>query len=156
MNPFGSRWEELFYCQHKPTDRLVCEFGQWLREKPNKVQEVVLYHGTDANLPIPIEGLRPTSPNRRRSLQSASGFVYLSVFPGMARDFGSLGNPGRQIVVYEVRVLIGQLKPDTDQLNNQRAWAEMPVKNTLAHSLIFGHGARVRGRISPGLIRLMS
>lgn len=35
-----------------------------------------------------------------------------------------------------------------DLLRNQRLWTERCVRPTLAHSLAYGHGAQVRGKVS--------
>jgi hypothetical protein len=55
----------------------------WVRSHSDKyIQHYVkLYHGTDINLPIEQEGLKPTSNTRRRSFQSTNGYVYLLQIP---------------------------------------------------------------------------
>lgn len=112
---------------------------------------VKLYHATDPALPIESEGLKPTSATRRRSYQSASGFVYLANTPERAKNFGDLGNQGRS-VVYEVIVRIRHLKADLDQLNNQRSVGN-DVGNSIGESIIYGGGVRVAGCIEPWAIR---
>jgi hypothetical protein len=57
----------------------VRECRKWIRARrkhPSQVFALKLYHGTDPSLPICDQGLLPTSAKRRRSFQSASGFVY--------------------------------------------------------------------------------
>jgi hypothetical protein len=56
----------------------------------------------------------PTSAKRRNSYQSTSGYVYLSVWPSLARTFGELGNPYDDVVVYAVDIKVKELKPDLD------------------------------------------
>jgi hypothetical protein len=138
------QWHDVFY--GRPTPERIKELGRFLRTDPNRF--VRLYHGTDASLPVLEKGLLPTSTTRRRSLQSGNGYVYLSVFPGSAEDFGRMGNPGKKIRVYGVEVTIRRLCADTDQLNNRRGVGD-DVGNSLAESLVFGHGARVKGKIDP-------
>lgn len=144
-NTFTKNWPDLFYGQ--ASSQRLKEFTSWLRDHGNDF--VTLFHGTDASLPIMEKGLLPTSPNRRRSLQSNNGYVCLSVFPAMARTFGEMGNPMKKIIVYGVMLCVKRLKPDLDQLNNQRAFAGRDLAPTLANSLIYGHGARVKGKIDP-------
>jgi hypothetical protein len=50
--------------------------------------------------------------------------------------------------VYGVDFRVGELVPDRDQLRNQRLWAQRAVRDTLAHSLAFGHSAQVRGIVA--------
>ena len=142
---FSPEWDDLFFNTPDPESTRVREFGRWLRA--NKYKEVTLYHGTSKKVPVLEKGLLPTSAKRRRSLQSASGFVYLSVFPGSAENFGKMGYPGHEIVVYAVRLMIRHLRPDKDQLANKRHWAELAVRDCLEHSLVFGYGARVKGKV---------
>ena len=141
-------WHDLFY--GKATPERVKELGQFLRSDPNRFFR--LYHGTDASHPIMEKGLLPTCARRAKSLQSAAGFVYLSVYPGMAEDFGRMAYPGKRIQVYAVETTARRLLADLDQLNNKRAWggeAFREVGSSLAESLVIGHGARVRGKVDP-------
>lgn len=146
---FGKEWNDIFFDQ--PNVKRVKEFSSWLKSDPNRF--LTLYHGTDATLPIMRQGLLPTSSSRRRSLQSAAGYVYLSVYPNMAYEFGRLGCPLRPIVVYAVTVTVRRLLADLDQLSNKAAWAGLAYKPTLANSLVYGHSARVKGKIDPYQIR---
>ena len=84
----------------------------WLRE--HKDDYVRLYHGTSISYDIPYQGLLPTSARRRKSYQSESGYVYLSVWPSLARTFGEIGNPYSETVVYAVDIKVSDLRPDTD------------------------------------------
>lgn len=149
------RFAHLFYGDPSPAE--VKAFSSWLRSRPNEF--VRLYHGTAAANPIWEEGLLPTSLTRRNSIQSGSGFVYLSVFPGMAFDFGryaSLNRPadadGARVAVYPVTMTIRSLAADIDQLHNRRLWAGEVVGNSLAESLVRARGARHRGRIGQGCL----
>jgi hypothetical protein len=146
-----SAWHDLFYGT-LPTPKRIQELNQFLNRNPERM--IRLYHGTDAKLPIMEKGLLPTSTMRRRSLQSGSGYVYLSVYHGMANDFGRMGNPGKVIEVYKVEIPIRMLSPDKDQLANKRCWGQdSSIGRTLADSLIVGHGACVKGTIQPYAIR---
>jgi hypothetical protein len=124
----------------------VLRLARWLRANPDGW--VRLYHGTDARLPIETEGLRPTSVRRRNSLQSRSGYVSFSIYPGHSEMFALIAFPQRSVTVYGVDLRVRELVPDTDQMRNQRIWAERCVRPTLAHSLAYGHGAQVRGAVS--------
>lgn len=126
----------------------IARLNKWLRS--HKDTTVRLYHGTGAGRPIMQQGLLPTSAKRRNSYQSTSGYVYLSVWPSLARMFGELSNPYDEVVVYAVDIKVKELKPDLDQLYNKRATGAYDYAgNTLADSLIIGHGARVRRKIWP-------
>ena len=107
----------------------------------------ILYHGTSRKNPVLEQGLLPTSNNRKKSLQSTNGYVYLSIFPSMAKNFGEIAYPNQDISVYEVKVLMKNLIADTDQLRNKRMWGNVVCGNSLAESLLIGHGARVKGKI---------
>lgn len=144
---FSPEWDDLFYSTPEPDSQKVREFGKWLAQ--NRHTFITLYHGTAQYLLAMQQGLLPTSGKRAKSLQSSHGFVCLSVFPGMAKTFAELNYPSKETVVYSVNLCIRNLKPDLDQLRNQRLWAGRNVQDTLAHSLIFGHGARVKGKIDP-------
>lgn len=117
----------------------------------HRADSIRLYHGTSVGHDVMNKGLLPTSATRRRSLQSGSGFVYLSYDPQRALNFATSGYPGeKRFVVYAVTVPIRKLKADADQLRNKRMWGERPdIGSSLADSLIWGGGARVRGRIEP-------
>lgn len=149
------RFRHLFYGQ--PSAREIREFSSWLRARPNAF--VRLYHGTAAVNPIEEQGILPCSTARRNSLQSAAGYVCLSVFPGLAYDFGAyaaMNRPaaadGARVAVYPVTRTVRALLADLDQLRNRRLFAGEAVGNSLAESLVHGRGARVRGRVDPGSI----
>lgn len=130
------------------------EFRRFLHQHRNDYLR--LYHGTASKHDVPGRGLLPTSATRRLSLQSGSGYVYLSYDPQRALSFARMGYPSEQtFVVYAVTVPIRRLKPDADQLRNKRMWGEQPdIGSSLADSLIYGGGARVKGRIDPQLINV--
>lgn len=137
-------WRSLLY--REPTAERIATLDRWLRANPGAW--VRLFHGTDAALPVLREGLKPTGETRRNSLQSRSGFVSFSIYPGHAEVFARLAHPGRALAVYGVDFRVGELVPDLDQLRNQRLWAQRAVRDTLAHCLAFGHGAQVRGVVA--------
>jgi hypothetical protein len=142
-------FHHLFY--RDPTPEEVGQFAKWLGTNRDTV--VRLYHGTAAEHDVVGKGLLPTSRTRRRSYQSTSGYVYLSVYPGMAKSFASMGYPGQEHKVYAVELPIRTLLADADQLRNARMWGGREVGNSLAESLAYGHGARVRGAVLPQFIR---
>lgn len=117
-----------------------------------------LYHGTIEDHPILTTGLRPTSSTTAKSLQSSHGYVYLAYDPKHALQFARMAYAGSKsnIVVYAVDSTIRRLLPDTDQLNNKRLYANVDVPNTLANSLIYGGGARIKGKIDTTNIHIHS
>lgn len=128
------------------TEEDVKRLNKYLRANKNKT--ITLYHGTDASHNILQDGLLPTSAKRKKSLQSASGYVYLSVYKSMAKTFGEMANPyAKNIKVYKITLPINDLKVDNDQLKNKRMWSDVEIGNTLGDSLIYGSGARVKGAI---------
>lgn len=136
----------------KDIDRI----NRWYRELRKRTgfdaTYVRFYHGTDPNLSIEDEGLKPGSSTRKRNLQSESGFVCLSTSPDAARIFGELGNSGR-CVVYEVLVPVHRMLPDLDQLVNKRASnPDALIGLSLGDSIIHSGGIRVRGSIEPWAI----
>ena len=128
----------------------------WMRTHADRYANklVKMYHGTGIGLPIASEGLKPTSTTRRRSYQSESGYVYLANTPERAKAFGDMGNQSRS-QVYEVLVRVRHLVPDKDQLNNQRSVGQA-IGNTLGESIVYGGGARVKGRIEPWAVRALT
>lgn len=113
---------------------------------------VRLYHGTSKKHEVLGSGLLPTSSKRRNSLQSQSGYVYLTYDPQTALSFARMGYAGQykyDLVVYAVEVTIGRLLPDHDQLFNKRMYTDLEIGKSLADSLIYGRGARVKGKIEP-------
>ena len=135
----------------EPTKEGLRRLRGWLRANRNTF--VTLYHGTSAghNVAGPDgEGLLPTSPGRAKSLQSARGWVHLSVHPDMAETFGRMAYPGQDVSVYAVTVPVHRLRPDADQLRNMRYWSgDEGIGGDLASSLVHGSGARVRGALTP-------
>lgn len=138
----------LPFVEGMPNAQKVKELNSWIRKNSDRYlgKNVVLYHATDIRLPIRDEGLKPTSATRRRSYQSTPGFVYLAATPDRAQAFGDLGNQGASRV-YAVSVSIRSLKADLDQLTNARSVGEV-VGNSVAESILYGGGARVKGGIS--------
>ena len=131
----------------EPSDDEISAFNRWLRQ--HRDEYCILYHGTSADIDIISSGLKRTSARTKRSFQSAPGFVYLSVYPGSARTFGEIAYPGKPVSVYGVIVKIKELKPDLDQLRNKRMWGNIDCGDTLADSLVYGHGARIARNIMP-------
>jgi len=124
------------------------ELHRFLREHIN--ENIIMYHGTSADFDIENQGLLPTSLKRRNSMQSSSGFVYLSLFPNMAKTFAEMAFPNKKVQVYKVTVPIEDLKPDKDQLFNKRVYCrDSNLGDTLVDSLVHGHGARLKGSIEP-------
>jgi hypothetical protein len=146
-------WNDLFFANVDTQSKRVRQFQTWLNQNPY-VDELTLFHGTSAEFPIMDQGLLPTTHKRRNSYQSTSGFVYLSVFPSSARMFGQMAFPCKKVVVYAVTLTIAKLKVDMDQLKNKRIYTQLELKNTLSHSMVFGHGARHKGVVPPYKIKL--
>lgn len=130
-----------------PAKDKVLAVREWLKQNDSIYipTYTVMYHGTGIGVPVLEKGLLPTTPLRRRSYQSESGYVYLANTPERAKNFGDLGNSSRSIV-YEVLVPVNKLSADTDQLTNLRA-AGVNVGNSLAESIVYGGGARVKGAL---------
>jgi hypothetical protein len=138
---------KLFYGEDY-TDKDLKEFGKILRH--NKGEDYVLmYHGTSCEYNIKNYGIKKTTNKTKKSLQSSPGFVYLSIFPNMAKTFGEIAYPYQETCVYQVFIKIKYLKPDKDQISNQRMYAGLDIKDTLINSFIYGHGARVARDILP-------
>ena len=143
-------WHDIAY--REPTKEAIARLNAWLKE--NQYATVRMYHGTDAGIPVMKEGLKPTSARTAKSLQSSHGTVSLSLFPGMANQFGRLAYPGKEIAVYPVDVLVKNLIPDTDQLRNKRHFGgRTDLGDTLAESIAIGHGAKVKGKVPVDWIR---
>ena len=157
-NPFDFSQDEDFHPLffQTATAEQAKDFARWLAH--NKNAFVKLYHGTWAGHDVMSQGLKPTTTARRNSYQSSNGYVCLSAYPGLARAFGNHAamnrgatSDGARVAVYPVVLNLRSLLADKDQLNNQR-YAGNHVANSLAHSLLYGHGVRVRGIISPDCI----
>ncbi len=149
-------WKDVFYADNLSPER-VKAFKSFLSMYNNIYLDnlIRLYHGTSAKHNILEEGLKPTCNSRKKSMQSTNGYVYLSIFPNMAKTFGEMAYPQEKVNVYSVDIHVRYLKADLDQLRNKRYWAKKEVGNSLAESLIFGHGARVKGKIEPYKIKLL-
>lgn len=149
---------QLLYNEKNPDSVVSKEnikiFNKWLKE--HKEDYVRLYHGTSsANRKSILEkGILKTTTQRRKSYQSAPGYVYLSRWPSSARMFGEMNNSSGTDV-YAVDIKIGRLKVDLDQLNNKRAYG-IESGNTLAESLLIGNGARCPLPIKPYELSLIS
>jgi N12 class adenine-specific DNA methylase len=143
-------WHDIAY--REPTKKAIARLNAWLKE--NQYATIRMYHGTDASIPVMKEGLKPTSARTAKSLQSSHGTVSLSLFPGMAHQFGRLAYAGKEIAIYPVDVLVKNLVPDNDQLRNKRHFGgRTNLGDTLAESIAIGHGAKVRGAVPVDWIR---
>lgn len=96
-------------------------------------------------------GLLPTSADRRRFQQSEGGYVYLAATPERAKSFGDMGS-NSDSAVYEVIVPVHKLQSGTDQLFNLRSTG-IQVGNSVAESIVYGGGARVKGALEQWQIR---
>jgi hypothetical protein len=134
-----------------PSKKGIKELASFLRS--NKENVIRMYHGTSAKHNIFDEGLKPTTRNTAKSLQSATGFVYLSIYPSMAQNFGKISYPYDEIKVYQIEIPIKKLKADLDQLRNKRYWGKLDIGSTLSESLAYGYSARVKGKIFPYMIK---
>lgn len=97
----------LPFTEGMPSAAKASAMTAWIRANADRYARryVKMYHATHASLPIEEVGLLPTSARRRRSFQSAPGYVYLVNTPERAKNFGDLGSQGKS-VVYEVLVLV--------------------------------------------------
>ena len=140
--------EELrgIFAKAEPDANDVAVLQHWLKEHKN--DSIVLYHGTDASLPISEEGLKKTSVRTKRSLQSGTGNVYLTPYPTFAKAFGQFAYPDKEdsIAVYDVAVKISDLRPDKDQLKNKRMEG-IDLGDNLAASLLVGHSVTVKHNV---------
>ena len=134
------------FAKAEPTKEDVTVLSRWL--KAHKDDSIVLYHGTDSSLPILQEGLKRTSMRTKRSLQSGTGNVYLTPYPGFAKAFGGYAYPEHEdsIAVYDVAVKVKDLHADKDQLKNKRM-AGIDFGDSLAASMLVGHSATVKHNI---------
>lgn len=148
-NPFG----------YLPKDEeSVKKVKKFIQLYGNKYQnnQVKFYHATNADYDIENQGLLPTSKNRRNSYQSGSGYVYLANTPEQAKEFADFAFPRNNIAIYEVNVYFNQMLPNKDQIRNQRLYAgKEELKDTLANSIVFGGGIRVKGKIPSYQIHLL-
>lgn len=148
-----AEWHDIAY--QNPTTEALLRLRKWLKSNPNAT--IRMYHGTSAELPIQTEGIKRTSARTRKSLQSRGGVVSLSIYPGMAEQFGRMAYPGKEVAVYAVDVPVNRLMPDADQLKNKRYWGERPdIGSDLASSIAWGHGAQIKGDISPDMLTQVS
>jgi hypothetical protein len=127
----------------------VGSINQWLNRRRNLYCEdkILLFHGTHAEHQIESEGINRTKASTKRSMQSQTGYVYLSAYPHSAKSFAIMGYTTQDVKVYAVIVPIRDLRADLDQLRNKRMWdpSLAPViKATLADSLVYGSGFRVK------------
>lgn len=148
-NPFG------YLPKDEESVKKVKKFIQLYGDKYQNNQ-IKFYHATNADYDIENQGLLPTSKNRRNSYQSGSGYVYLANTPEQAKEFADLAFPRNNIAIYEVDVYFNQMLPDKDQIRNQRMYAgKEELKDTLANSIVFGGGIRVKGKIPSYQIHLL-
>lgn len=74
----------------------------------------------------------------------------------MAQRFAEMGYPSTEIALYAVEVPVADLKADLDQLKNKRMWSpddQTDIRNTVADSLVFGSGARLKRDVEPYEVR---
>lgn len=134
-------------------DENIKALNDFLRS--NKGNLIRLYHGTGANNDIENEGLKTTKETTKKSFQSQTGFVYLSIFKDSAKLFGDVAYPYQDTKVVEVEIAISNLKADKDQLYNMRMDTGKEIGETLGDSAIHGNGFRVKGNIPPYMIKNM-
>ena len=144
------KFSHLFF--GNPTTKEIAEFNKWL--KKNRDTYVRLYHGTSSKIPVLQEGLKPTSRKTAKSLQSGSGFVYLSVYPSMSKQYADLAYSsdvyhGVHSEVYAVDIPVKELKPDKDNLSNKRMYGLPELGGSLGESLAVAHSVSVPRAILP-------
>jgi hypothetical protein len=140
-----------------PTEEKVKSVKKWLSDNLDKYNPIYVnfYHATHPDLPIEEEGLLPTSNGRKRSYQSQIGYVYLANTPERAKTFGDLAYGINNSVIYEVAVRVQDLKADLDQIRNQRITG-VDIGNSVAESIVYGGGVRVKKKIEPWQIKRVS
>ena len=144
--------DELLF--QTPSKEIIKQINSYMNKSQHRYDEdkIRLYHATSSEHDESIEkvGLLPTSMKRKNSLQSSIGYVYMSVFPNMAKTFAEIAFPYNDITIYSVDLYVRDLKlvADKDQLNNKRMYSEMTgLGNTIGDSIIHGHGLRYKGKI---------
>lgn len=120
----------------------------------NKDKQLKLFHGTHPDIQILEEGLLKTTLKTKKSYQSETGYVYLSIYPESAKLFGDLAYGIQNSTVYEINVPILYCKPDLDQLRNVNLESPNVYGKTLGDSIIYGNGVRVKGNIPPYMIKI--
>lgn len=102
-----SEFNEYIYSDHSSISRTkIDEFNKWL--KSHKNDKAILFHGTSENIPVLStdkvigQGLKRTSARTKKSYQSQTGFVYLSIYPSSAKMFGEMAYPNKKIKVYAI------------------------------------------------------
>ena len=140
-------------CLYKQDIKSVKEINKILRD--NKFKKIKLFHGTSPNVPVMEDGLKTTKEKTKKSLQSETGYVYLSIYPSSAKMFGDMAYGISNAIVYEIDIPIIYLKPDKDQLYNKRkGLSDIRIGETLGDSAIYGSGFRVKGDIPPYMINI--
>lgn len=150
--------DKLLY--EKPTESNIKLVNSYMNKTNHRYDEdkIRLYHGTSANFKEDIlsNGLKHTTKDRRNTYGSSSGYVYMSVFPGMARQFAELAFPRTDVVVFQVDIYVRdpKLVPDKDQLANLRRESShgRHLKDSIGHSILYGRGLRYKGDIPPYMI----
>ena len=153
FHPYDLRIEFAdIFSSYPPTEKQIKEMNSWLRE--HKMSYINLYHGTPESNKANIlaKGLLPTSISRTNSMQSQFGYVYLALSPSNSKLFATFGGAkgdDAPVTIFEVTCLVANVMPDHDQLKNKRmATEDYSIGDSLADSFIYGHGARVKGKIS--------
>jgi hypothetical protein len=134
------------------------------RSVRHNMDKIVLFHGTAKKHNISNEGVKRTTSQTRRSIQSRPGRVSVSLYPDHAKLFASLGYPNEEVEVYAVCVPFFSLIADTDQLSNRRreltdtgnAELASNIKNSLAYSFLHGSGAWLKRDVEPYEVRPLS
>lgn len=134
-------------------------FNKFLKDKASNIyliEHVIMFHGTSAKHNIEEEGIKKTTSKTKKSMQSETGFTYLSMFHDSAKTFAEMAYPHDNIKIYAVKVPLFDLKVDKDQLKNKRYYGDYQsdeIKDTLADSLIYGSGARIKRDAKPYEVR---
>ena len=137
----------IFYM--KTQKNLLKKFNKLLKD--SKFKKIRLFHGTSPNINILDDGLLVTKLKTKKSIQSETGYVYLSIYPDSAKTFGNISYGITKSIVYEIIVPIIYLKVDKDQLFNVNFHGNN-VPESLGDSAIYGHGFRIKGDIPPYMI----
>lgn len=148
-----AEFKSIIYSE--PTKENIAFLNKLLspNNKKNRERFITLYHGTSPNIDVLSEGLLATSGSRKKSLQSSEGYVYLSIYPSMAKTFGNLAYGINNSVVYEVKVPIYLCRVDKDQLRNKRQFSNLDIEENIGSSILYGSGVCVKGSIPPYWIK---
>lgn len=108
----------------------------------HRADSLTLYHGSSRSNRTSIlkKGLCLTSTKYCHGY-SSFGFLYCSLYPDRAFEYGRMNSQSKETDIYAFNVMIRDILPDAYSLFfRHSAEPDLPVRNTLADSLVFSHG----------------